>query len=481
MDSKIARIRIQADPFYEYRKKQVLPEKYESGMNCFLDTIADVKMRQKVFEDLKRNPNSYKIIDSANTFGDTGLPVLFGVKANYALTVGKRIPDYGKTTFGIDKKKLIRLMLERPDVEMTSMVKAGERKFHAVCFQAGDIILESEPWLSKATEYFSQGKYKETIIYCDRALEVEPLDARAWLNKGVALDTLGESKDSIRCIDQALEIAPNFVAAWLAKACCLAGTRDHQGTIACCDKVININVANATAWCYKAGVLVDEYFNKWLKVDLSDESLWKQGLSPHQVKCKEAVACCDKALEINPSLAIAWDFKALALYCLARFEEGNTCLNKALELEPKRIDWWKKNGLLQSGFIKSTLVKSGYLQKRGMWLLMDSLVASVQFSLTIDGLISLFIALVIGIVMLLFGKLSLQGLGVSLVNSYITSVVVLLFLNFFLFYRNRRKESTGNTFTGCNILTKIALVLCIVLWITILTEQRGETFFWLWR
>jgi ankyrin repeat protein len=45
------------DPFYEYRKKKILPEKFEYGMNCFLDRIFEIsgeEVAQKTYEELKK-------------------------------------------------------------------------------------------------------------------------------------------------------------------------------------------------------------------------------------------------------------------------------------------------------------------------------------------------------------------------------------------------------------------------------------------
>ncbi len=57
-------------------------------------------------------------------------------------------------------------------------------------------------------------------------------------------------------------------------------------------------------------------------------------------RLEEAVACCDKAIEINPKDEKAWVDKGLALYDLGRLEEALACCDKAIEINPKDAAVW---------------------------------------------------------------------------------------------------------------------------------------------
>lgn len=77
------------DPWYEYRKRGILPEKFDYGMNCLLDRWAEhygEEVVQKVYDELKKDPKSYELdVVPHHGCGDvTGydgkmIPVLFGV------------------------------------------------------------------------------------------------------------------------------------------------------------------------------------------------------------------------------------------------------------------------------------------------------------------------------------------------------------------------------------------------------------------
>ncbi|MFZ3060012.1 MAG: hypothetical protein WA102_09785 [Candidatus Methanoperedens sp.] len=70
------------DPFYEYRKKNILPEEFEYGMNCFLDRIFELEgkeVAQKTYEELKMMGGS--TLKEVASGGDVaGLPILLSVK-----------------------------------------------------------------------------------------------------------------------------------------------------------------------------------------------------------------------------------------------------------------------------------------------------------------------------------------------------------------------------------------------------------------
>jgi tetratricopeptide (TPR) repeat protein len=50
-------------------------------------------------------------------------------------------------------------------------------------------------------------------------------------------------------------------------------------------------------------------------------------------KHKDALACLDKAIKLNPNFADAWDMKGFILARLGKYEEALDCYNKADELE----------------------------------------------------------------------------------------------------------------------------------------------------
>lgn len=71
------------DPFSEHRRRNILPEKYEFGMNCLLDCftqMAGLESAQKTYEVIKQDSQSYTICkDCPPATPETGVPILFTI------------------------------------------------------------------------------------------------------------------------------------------------------------------------------------------------------------------------------------------------------------------------------------------------------------------------------------------------------------------------------------------------------------------
>lgn len=52
------------------------------------------------------------------------------------------------------------------------------------------------------------------------------------------------------------------------------------------------------------------------------------------------MACCDKAIEVDPGRAEPWCAKGAALDALGRYQEELTCYDKAIELDPRCGPAW---------------------------------------------------------------------------------------------------------------------------------------------
>jgi tetratricopeptide (TPR) repeat protein len=53
---------------------------------------------------------------------------------------------------------------------------------------------------------------------------------------------------------------------------------------------------------------------------------------------EEAIKCYDKAIEIEPNNAEAWNNKGIVLGRLSKYEEAIACYDKAIEIEPDYAD-----------------------------------------------------------------------------------------------------------------------------------------------
>jgi tetratricopeptide (TPR) repeat protein len=86
--------------------------------------------------------------------------------------------------------------------------------------------------------------------------------------------------------------------------------------------------------CFTSGIAAWELGNK-------GGSLAKLG------KAQEAIACFDRALEINPTYADVWYNKGVALRSLCKYQEEIACFDRALEINPGDADAWGNKALAE--------------------------------------------------------------------------------------------------------------------------------------
>ena len=121
------------DPFYEYRRDMFLPEKYQFGMNCFMDTIDDKVIRDRLYQDIRNNPDGYTI-SPLNEEPDleTGIPRLFSVKGDFVLGKLEAVSKGRKALYKLDKQTIAKLMSAKPNLEVSFFTETGGEATHAV-------------------------------------------------------------------------------------------------------------------------------------------------------------------------------------------------------------------------------------------------------------------------------------------------------------------------------------------------------------
>jgi tetratricopeptide (TPR) repeat protein len=80
---------------------------------------------------------------------------------------------------------------------------------------------------------------------------------------------------------------------------------------------------------------------------------------------EESLACCEKALSINPRNALVLNTKGNALYKLERYDEAIACYDRAIEVEPLFVRaWYNKRMALELQLHKSGLKITSARQRR---------------------------------------------------------------------------------------------------------------------
>ena len=110
------------------------------------------------------------------------------------------------------------------------------------------------------------------------------------------------------------QLSPNDF--WVIKGTSLSKSGDYNGSIQAYDKAIEINPQFAVAWN-----------NKGL-------ALYSQG------KDDEAIKAYDETIKLDPNYTIAWYNKGVALIHQGKYDEAIQALNKSIEINPQFVNAW---------------------------------------------------------------------------------------------------------------------------------------------
>ncbi|WP_421657422.1 tetratricopeptide repeat protein [Leptothermofonsia sp. ETS-13] len=99
-----------------------------------------------------------------------------------------------------------------------------QQKIHALTQQL-ELLKSTNAQLSfTANDYVEQGKalyfegrYEEAVTFYDRAIQMEPENARAWFGRGAALARMQHMEEAIAAYDRAIQIKPDSSEVWFGK------------------------------------------------------------------------------------------------------------------------------------------------------------------------------------------------------------------------------------------------------------------------
>lgn len=107
---------------------------------------------------------------------------------------------------------------------------------------------------------------------------------------------------------------------WSNKGLSLSALGRNEGALACYDRAIELDRRNESAWSNK-GVALGE-------------------MGRHE----EAITCYDFVLGTNPNNGGAWSNKGMMLRVVGRYDEALVCCNHAIEINPRHVEAWINKG-----------------------------------------------------------------------------------------------------------------------------------------
>ena len=207
-------------------------------------------------------------------------------------------------------------------------------------------------WVRKSYVLGLVGQFEAAIAACDRALAVDQRSEEAWLQKAMALGMIRRAEESIACSDRALELNPRSDQAWMTKGSAMADAGRFEEALRCFEEAQqlgNTEAESLIAACRRAMPQQPADLSGQPEVALRDravepaaalptdpqdpEAWFKSGWAFQGAeRWEDAIACYDRALELESRGASAWQNKGIALAFLGRFRDALACFEEAHHL-----------------------------------------------------------------------------------------------------------------------------------------------------
>ncbi len=155
----------------------------------------------------------------------------------------------------------------------------------------------AEDWKLKGNDFLKVKEYDKALECYQKSLETDPCYARSVHNIGIICNDREDYKKALEYFDKALDLVEKgkdtsglpMDIHYFGRAISWMGLGDYDKSLECFDKSIEANPKNANAWNGKGAIL------------------------QIQGKTEEALKYYDKALEIDPSFALAAENRERAL------------------------------------------------------------------------------------------------------------------------------------------------------------------------
>ncbi|MBF0473129.1 MAG: tetratricopeptide repeat protein [Nitrospirae bacterium] len=158
----------------------------------------------------------------------------------------------------------------------------------------------------------------------NKAIKLNPQDAKAYFDRGVSYGKLGNYQQAINDYNKAIELNPQFANAYVHRGNSYADLHNYQQSISDYNKAIELNPQDVFAY-YNRG---DSYYF----------------LGNYQ----QAISDYTKAIELDPQFAIAYDSRGLSYYFLGNYQQAISDYTKAIELNPQFTPAYYNRGLSYS-------------------------------------------------------------------------------------------------------------------------------------
>ena len=203
---------------------------------------------------------------------------------------------------------------------------------------------KASKWLEIGNQLWRFRRYKEAFKAFDKAIKQQPKSNfiyLAYYGKGLALRTQWKYQESITALEQAIKLKPGFVAAWNNLSAVYREFKQPDKALLAIDKAIQLQPKNPNLYNEKYVVLGDlkryteaeAAINKAIEIAPRAAFYYNRGnLYQRHKKWKLALADYNKAIQINPNFAEAYNHRGFIYQRYKKWELALADYNKAIQI-----------------------------------------------------------------------------------------------------------------------------------------------------
>jgi tetratricopeptide (TPR) repeat protein len=209
-------------------------------------------------------------------------------------------------------------------------------------------LTDSEYYFNMGVTCGQAGKYNDSLMYLDKAVEASPEDSVIYSIRGWVKSHLESNKEAIEDFDKAIELNPEESFTYYQRGMAKYKLERYADAIEDFDKAIELNPEESFVY-YQRGMAkcrLERYadaiedYTKGFELDPEDSAAYRwRGLAKYDLKrYKEAIEDFDKSIELDPENSADYYWRGRAKYALERYAEAREDLLKSRDLAKSSND-----------------------------------------------------------------------------------------------------------------------------------------------
>lgn len=208
----------------------------------------------------------------------------------------------------------------------------------------------------QAEVYLAEGRLNEAVAACESALRIQPNLATACQTLGKVMEVRGEIEQAKQWYEAAIDRNPNLPEVYANLGSLYSQLKQWEKAIAACEKAISLSPNFAEAYRQLARIWTQlqkretatEYWYQAFKIEpnwatAEEHVSLGNNLVEHE-KFDRAIECYSQAIQIDPTLSIAYHNLGEMLFREKRWEDAIANYRKAIEINPNAFESYHSLG-----------------------------------------------------------------------------------------------------------------------------------------